>query len=112
MWGPWFVKGDLQLDALSLNKFELLPWDVRDLTHDVDVTKLERPPALATTPGVNDDAFWDRIAALTTGDDASIAELRALCATDPRLQLPAGFMQRIEAEDAAGGMAFNPVTPA
>jgi hypothetical protein len=100
MWGPWFVKGDLQLDALSLNKIELLPWDVRDLTHDIDATLTIR----------EDDAFWDRIAALTTGDDASIAELRALCATDPRLRAPDAFMARIAEEDAVGGVAFNPIS--
>lgn len=102
MWGDWFVRGDLQLDALSLNKIELLPWDVRDLTHDVD--------AALTIRNGDDETFWDRIAALTTGDDASIAELREMCATDPRLQVPPSFMQRIAEEDAAGGMAFNPVT--
>jgi transglutaminase superfamily protein len=101
MWGDWFVKGDLQLDALSLNKIELLPWDVRDLTHDVDAPLTVRDA----------DAFWDRIAALTTGDDASIAELRALCASDPRLQVPDAFMARIAEEDAVGGVAFNPVAP-
>ena len=108
MWGAWFVKGDLQLDALSLNKYELLPWDVRDLTHDVDVTKLDRPPELIVKDG-DDNAFWDRIAALTTGDDQSIAELRTLCATDPRLRVPDAFMRRIAEEDAVGGVAFNPI---
>jgi hypothetical protein len=106
MWGPWFVKGDLQLDALSLNKVELLPWDVRDLTHDADVNG---DAALTTVDG-GDDSFWDRIAALTTGDEASIAELRALCGRDARLQVPASFMVRVAEEDAAGGMALNPLT--
>jgi hypothetical protein len=106
MWGAWFVKGDLQLDALSLNKYELLPWDVRDLTHDAEVDG-----ALAqNADGHDDNDFWDSIAALTTGDDASIAELRALCATDPRLQVKADFMSRIAKEDAAGGVAFNPIS--
>lgn len=100
MWGQWFVKGDLQLDALSLNKIELLPWDVRDLTHDADAPLTIR----------DDDAFWDRIAALTTGGDAPIAELRAMCDKDARLQVSPSFMQRIAEEDAAGGVAFNPVT--
>jgi hypothetical protein len=104
MWGPWFVKGDLQLDALSLNKYELLPWDVRDLTHDVDVVNGALPPGQH-----DDEAFWDRIAALTTGGDASVAELRSMCASDPRLQVPESFMVRIAEEDAAGGVAFNPI---
>ncbi len=99
MWGEWFVKGDLQLDALSLNKIELLPWDVRDLTHDVDAALTIR----------DNDAFWDHVAALTTGDDASIAELRAMYASDPRLQVPDAFVQRIAEEDAKGGVAFNPI---
>jgi hypothetical protein len=99
MWGPWFVKGDLQLDALSLNKLELLPWDVRDLAHDVDATLTIR----------DDDAFWDSIAALTTRDDASSAELRSMCAADPRLQVNDVFMRRITDEDASGGVTFNPI---
>jgi hypothetical protein len=68
MWGSWFVKGDLQLDVCSLNKVELLPWDVERLPH---------PPP---------EELMDDVATLSTGDAAAIDQLRELYARDDRLR--------------------------
>ncbi len=70
MHGLWFVAGNLIRDLLSLNKTELLPWDMFGSTGEY--TKKE---ALE-----KDYDLLDKIAAATRGGDPSLVEVKALCA--------------------------------
>jgi hypothetical protein len=74
--GPHWIAGNLRLDLASLNKVEMLPWDVwgarwepgEDPTDEL----LER---------------FDEVAALTADPDARFAELRARYETDAALRM-------------------------
>src|SRR6478609_3393816 len=62
-WGQWFVKGNIARDLASLNKVEMLPWDVW--------WRHEGPEPLEPDA----EAIVDEVAALTTsGDVAAIRE--------------------------------------
>lgn len=79
MHGLSFVRGDLMRDVLALNKIEILPWDPWNL-----MTRLEED-------GLQDAELIDRLARLSIGGDAEIAELRAFYERDPRLRAPEGW---------------------
>jgi hypothetical protein len=76
--GRWFVANSLVHDVATLNKVEMLPWDVWGAMSRQD----ER---------LNDDrlAFFDRLAALTRAPDESFEELRNFFEEDERLRVPA-----------------------
>ena len=74
--GLWFIAGNVVRDLASLNKMELLPWDVWGLMD------------------MNDDAitdekkkFLDRVAALTLSGDDKFGDIRAIY-NDDRLRVP------------------------
>jgi hypothetical protein len=74
--GMWFIAGNLLRDLASLNRMELLPWDVWGLMQMNDAGLLEEKGALL-----------DRIAALTLAGDSAFAEVRAIY-EDDRLRVP------------------------
>lgn len=74
MHGWDFIRGNLIRDLLALNKVEILPWDW-------GFGYLNGQP-------FDDLALADRWAALTTGGDATFAEVRALYRTDGNLRVP------------------------
>jgi hypothetical protein len=82
--GNWFVADDLVRDVATLNKMELLPWDVWG--------GMPRP-----NQRLDDDqlAFFDRLAALTRAPDESFEELRGLFEEDERLRVPATVFNAI-----------------
>ena len=92
MWGPWFVKGDLQLDVASLNKIELRPWDVERLPHPLP------------------EELMDTVAALSTGDDAAVAELRRLYTHDARLRPARDTLAAMLHDDETGTGESNRLT--
>jgi hypothetical protein len=72
--GYWWIAGNILRDVAALNNMEMLPWDVwgaMPAPHD---------PA--------DTELFDRLAALTTEPDASLAELTARYDSDARLTVP------------------------
>ena len=75
--GLWFIASDLIRDVASLNKIEMLPWDVWGA--------MPRPDEV---PQADQLAFFDRLAALTREPDSSFGELRALYEGDERLRVP------------------------
>ncbi len=74
--GLWFVAGNVLRDLASLNKMELLPWDVWGLMNMNDEAITAEKKALL-----------DRVAALTLAGDESFAEVRAIY-DDDRLRVP------------------------
>jgi hypothetical protein len=76
--GLWFVAGNVVRDLASLNRMEMLPWDVWGLMsmNDEGLTpdKLE---------------LLDKIAALTLAGDEAFGEIRKLYESDDRLRVPA-----------------------
>lgn len=81
MHGLWFIAGNLVRDLLSLNKIELLPWDIWPVMYGWG---LDRPFAAA------DNARLDRMADVTLAGNAAFAEVRAMC-RDDRLREPPGW---------------------
>jgi hypothetical protein len=77
MHGLCFVLGDFIRDVASLNKMELLPWDVWGMMRgqDEDITE-------------DDKAFLDKLAELTAGDVPAFEQVRELYENDPRLTVP------------------------
>jgi hypothetical protein len=75
--GLWFVAGNVVRDLASLNKMELLPWDVWGLmaTNDGDLTDEKK-------------ALLDRAAALTLASDDAFADVRAIYESEDRLRVP------------------------
>jgi hypothetical protein len=82
--GSWFVANSLVRDVGTLNKAEMLPWDVWGAMSRQD----ER---------LNDDrlAFFDRLATLTRAPDESFEELRGFFEQDERLRVPATVFNAI-----------------
>jgi hypothetical protein len=74
--GLWFIAGNVVRDLASLNKMELLPWDVWGAMDMNDE---------AITP--EKKALLDRVAALTLAGDNKFAEVRAIY-EDDRLRVP------------------------
>jgi len=75
--GLWFIAGNLLRDLASLNRMEMLPWDVWGLMEMGDD---------ALTP--EKKALLDRVAALTLAGDDKFAEVRAIYQSDDRLRVP------------------------
>jgi hypothetical protein len=75
--GLWFVAGNVVRDFASLNRMEMLPWDVWGLMEMNDA-------------GLSDEkkALLDRAAALSLGGDDALAEVRAIYEAGDRLRVP------------------------
>jgi hypothetical protein len=75
--GLWFIAGNLIRDVASLNKVEMLPWDVWG-----GMPKPNQP--------VTDEAsrFFDRLAGLTRSPDENFEELTSMYPSDDRLRVP------------------------
>ena len=75
--GLWFVEGNVLRDLASLNRMEMLPWDVWGLMDSSDDTITDEKKALL-----------DRVAALTLAGDDAFAEVRSIYESDDRLRVP------------------------
>ena len=75
MKGLWFVRGNLVRDYASINKMELLPWDIWGLIagDDEDISE-------------TDLLFLDRIAELAAGGDQTFDEMRSIYEGDVRVK--------------------------
>lgn len=78
MRGMWFVAGSLIRDVATLNKIEVLPWDVWGAQ-----------PAPDTDLSQEVLTFFDEVAELTADPDANHVEIRRRFAEDQRLAVPA-----------------------
>jgi hypothetical protein len=74
--GAFWIAGNLRLDLASLNKIEMLPWDVWGARWGPD----EEPTSAQL-------ALFDSIAELTVDPDVRFAELRRAYDTDDRLRM-------------------------
>ena len=74
--GLWWIAQNLIRDLASLNRLEMLPWDVWGMM-----------PKPTGTISDDDGAFLDRVAALTLGGDDGIDALREIY-DDPRVKVP------------------------
>jgi hypothetical protein len=75
--GLWFIAGNVLRDLASLNRMEMLPWDVwgaMDM-NDEAITGEKK-------------ALLDRLAALTLAGDDKFAEVREIYESDDRLRVP------------------------
>ena len=75
--GLWFVAGNVLRDLASLNKMEMLPWDVWGAMDMNDAALTDEKKALL-----------DRVAALTLAGDDAFAAMRATYESDDRLRVP------------------------
>lgn len=77
MRGMWFIRGNLVRDFASLNKMELLPWDMWGL-----IEKEDR--------GVSNEdmKLLDDVAQLTLGSNDAFSGIRSLYDKEPRLHVP------------------------
>ena len=77
--GLWFVAGNVIRDLASLNRMEMLPWDVWGLMEMNDAALTEEKKSLL-----------DKVAALTLAGDNenTFAEMRAIYESDNRLRVP------------------------
>ena len=75
--GLWFVAGNVLRDLASLNRMEMLPWDVWGAMDMNDAALTDEKKALL-----------DRVAALTLAGDDAFADLRAIYQSDDRLRVP------------------------
>jgi hypothetical protein len=75
--GLWFVAGNVLRDLASLNRMEMLPWDVWGLMDMNDAAFTEEKKAVL-----------DRVAALTLAGDSKFAEVRVIYESDDRLRVP------------------------
>ncbi len=75
--GLWFIAGNVLRDLASLNRMELLPWDVWGLMPKADSELTDERKALL-----------DRIAALTLAGDEAFPEIRKIYESDERLRVP------------------------
>jgi hypothetical protein len=75
--GYWWIASNLIRDVAALNNMEMLPWDAWG--------GMLKP---GETPDAEQTELFDRLAALTLDPDASLTELTARYATDPRLTVP------------------------
>ena len=74
--GPHWIAGNLRLDLASLNKVEMLPWDVWGEGWE---------PGTTPTPEQLD--LYDAVAAVTVEPDARFGDLRSTYETDTRLRM-------------------------
>ena len=77
MHGLWFIAGNVLRDLASLNRMEMLPWDVWGLMDMNDAALTGEKKALL-----------DRVAALTLAGDDAFADVRAIYESDDRLRVP------------------------
>jgi transglutaminase superfamily protein len=75
--GLWFVAGNVLRDFASLNRMEMLPWDVWGLMTMDDAALTDQNKALL-----------DRIAALSLVGDDAFAEIRAIYESEEHLRVP------------------------
>ncbi|MBC7316388.1 MAG: transglutaminase domain-containing protein, partial [Chloroflexi bacterium] len=77
MHGLWFVRGNVVRDVASLNKMEMLPWDVWGVIagRDEDLA-------------AEDWVALDEAAALTAQDDPPFSAVRRFYAEHARWQVP------------------------
>lgn len=75
--GLWFVEGNVIRDLASLNRMEMLPWDVWGMMDMNDAALTEEKRTLI-----------DRVAALTIAGDQKFAEVREIYESDDRLRVP------------------------
>lgn len=73
--GLWWIAQNLIRDLASLNRVEMLPWDVWGMM-----------PGPASTLSAEDRTFLDRVAGLTLGGDDVIAALQEIY-DDPRVKV-------------------------
>jgi Transglutaminase-like superfamily len=75
--GWWFIAGNVVRDLASLNRMEMLPWDVWGLMEMNDA-------------GITDEkkALLDRVAALTLKGDDAFGDVREVYESDSRLRVP------------------------
>jgi hypothetical protein len=78
MHGMWFIAGNLVRDLLSLNKIELLPWDVWGMMAEFKQEGLSQ--------GYMEE--MDRVATLTLADNEVFPEVRAFYENEKRLRPP------------------------
>ena len=76
MHGMWFIAGNLVRDLLSLNKIELLPWDVWGMMAEFKQEELSQ--------AYMED--MDRVAALTLAGNETFPEIRAFYENEERLR--------------------------
>jgi len=74
--GFWWIAGNLVRDLASLNRMEMLPWDVWGMM-----------PAPNRELTKDENELLDRVAALTLADDDALAQLREIY-KDQRLRVP------------------------
>jgi hypothetical protein len=77
MHGLWFIAGNVVRDLASLNRMEMLPWDVWGLMAMGDDSLTDEKKTLL-----------DYLAALTLAGDNKFAEIRAIYESDDRLRVP------------------------
>jgi Transglutaminase-like superfamily len=75
--GLWFVEGNVLRDLASLNRMEMLPWDVWGAMDMNDEALTEEKKALL-----------DRVAELTLAGDDQFSEMRKIYESDERLHVP------------------------
>jgi hypothetical protein len=75
--GLWFIEGNVLRDLASLNRMEMLPWDVWGAMDMNDEALTDEKKALL-----------DRVAALTLAGDDAFAAVRAIYESDERLRVP------------------------
>ena len=75
--GLWFIAGNVLRDLASLNRMEMLPWDVWGAMDINDDALTDEKKALL-----------DRVAALTLAGDDAFADVRAIYESDDRLRVP------------------------
>ena len=77
MHGLWFIAGNVLRDLASLNRMEMLPWDVWGLMEMGDGALTDEKKALL-----------DRVAALTLAVDEKFEDVRKIYESDARLRVP------------------------
>ncbi len=75
--GLGFVEGNVIRDLASLNRMEMLPWDVWGMM-DIDEVALTNEKR----------TLIDRVAALTIAGDEKFGEVREIYESDDRLRVP------------------------
>jgi hypothetical protein len=75
--GLWFVAGNVIRDLASLNRMEMLPWDVWGAMDMNDDAMTEETKSML-----------DKVAALTLAGDEKFAEVRAIYESNERLRVP------------------------
>jgi len=77
MWGLWFIKGNLLRDLASLNKVELLPWDVWGLMETEESADTDEETKL-----------MDQVAAVTSVENWSFEEVQSIYQQRDDLKVP------------------------